>query len=79
MKFNAGDLIVRCRNHYKDIWVVNGIFLGAENQESVVELERLGLSVPNAYGCNVPMYIPIVLLEDSIQVGICRHYTRVKQ
>src|SRR4051812_34733872 len=58
------------------LWQVEGVHLGATNQESVIEVVRLGATLPCAEGKNVRCFVPDMMIRKSIDSGIVAHYSR---
>jgi hypothetical protein len=70
----VGDLILLCgpaRNWL--IWEIQGIYLGALGQESVIHLRPLSMEPNSVSGeGNVPTIVPSEMIEAGIDAGLWR-------
>lgn len=54
-------------------WIVEGVHLGSQRQEDVVEIYRRGVLPPSAHGNTVAMYVPLRILIAAVKSGELWH------
>jgi hypothetical protein len=71
LSIRIGDVFFDWRNG--DAWLVQGVHLGAEKQENLIEVSALGVSIGSAYGEKTHGFVPLRIFELAVKHGAIWH------
>lgn len=70
MNFNCYDVLSFHGYNSERMYLVQGVHVGALNQESVLELIPIDRTLPAVHGKYSPLIVPIEMIEKSIKCGL---------
>lgn len=70
IQFNCYD-VIECQGHtQRRLYLIQGIHIGATDQDSAIELMPIDRTTPTVHGDRTNFLVPIEMLEAGIEVGL---------
>jgi hypothetical protein len=69
-KMNIGGIIATPGHTQERLYIIEGIHLGALNQEDLIEISVIDRSTPHAHGEQQGIFVPKEMLEMAIKANL---------